>query len=289
MKAILQKVPVFTDSSFAVQEFRSAHFTAPWHFHPEFELVLVLQGTGKRFVGDHICDFSQGDLVLLGPNIPHWYRCDAAHYEPDAGLVAESVVVQFTAEFLGERFFGVPEALQVRKLLDKSVLGIAITGATRDRVAEMMQRIRQMSGMEKLLHLLQLLHQISIGAGDLYTLSNQGATGTHMRDSERINKIYEYVMQHFTQPISLDDISGILNMCPSTFCRYFRKHTRKNFTHFLNEIRIGHACKMLIEGDVSITEICFMSGYNNIAYFNRQFKAMKQMTPKAFKQAYNNR
>lgn len=289
MKAILQKVPVFTDSSFAVQEFRCAHFTAPWHFHPEFELVLVMRGTGKRFVGDHICDFSPGDLVLLGPNIPHWYRCDAGHYEPASGLVAESVVVQFTAEFLGDRFFGLPEALTVRKLLDKSALGIAITGPSRDRISRMMQDIQHVSGMERLLLLLQILHQISVGADDLCTLSNQGATGIHMRDSERINKIYEYIMQNFTQPIPLDEISGLLNMCPSTFCRYFRKHTRKNFTHFLNEIRIGHACKMLIDGDVSITEICFMSGYNNIAYFNRQFKALKQLTPKAFRQAYHNR
>lgn len=289
MKAILQKVPVFTDSSFAVQEFRSAHFTAPWHFHPEFELVLVVQGTGKRFVGDHICDFAPGDLVLLGPNIPHWYRSDAAYYERDPALVAESIVVQFTADFLGNRFFSLPEALPVRKLLDKSVLGIEISGKTRKKITGMMHEIQQLNGMEKLLHLLQILHSTSVGGSELRTLSNQGATGIHIRDSERINKIYEYIMQHFTQPISLDEISGILNMCPSTFCRYFRKHTRKNFTHFLNEIRIGHACKMLIEEDVSITEICFMSGYNNIAYFNRQFKAFKHLTPKAFKQAYHNR
>ncbi len=203
--------------------------------------------------------------------------------------MAESVVVQFTAEFLGERFFGLPESNAVRKLLDKSGLGIAISGSSSSKVKEMMLDIQHLNGMEKLLRLLHILHQISIGADDLQTLSNQGASGIQMKDSERINKIYEYIMQNFTQPISLDEISGILNMCPSTFCRYFRKHTRKNFTHFLNEIRIGHACKMLIDGDVSITEICFMSGYNNIAYFNRQFKALKHLTPKAFRQAYHNR
>lgn len=288
MKAILQKVPVFTDASFAVQEFRSAYFDTPWHFHPELELVLVVQGTGKRFVGDHISNFGPGNLVLLGPNLPHWYRNDAAYYENDASLEAESIVVQFTQDFLGDTFFGLPETNAIRKLLEKTVMGVEIHGNTREKVTAMMFAMRETQGMERLLQLLSMLHTIAVST-EYRILSNQGATGINIKDSERINRIYEYVMQHFTDPIYLHEISAIVNMCPSTFCRYFRKRTRKNFTFFLNEIRIGHACKMLIEEDLSITEICFMSGYNNVAFFNRQFKAIKKKTPLEFKQAYHNR
>jgi len=288
MKAILQKVPVFTDASFAVQEFSSAYFNTPWHFHPELELVLIVQGTGKRFVGDHISDFGPGDLVLLGPSLPHWYRNDAAYYEHHPNLKAESIVVQFTKGFLGDAFFNVPETSGVRKILDKSAMGIEIDGSARKKITQMMYDIRSLTGMERLLQLLSILNTIA-NTGNYEILSNQGATGINIKDSERLNKIFEYIMRNFTNPIYLHEISSIVNMCPSTFCRYFRNRTRKNFTFFLNEIRIGHACKMLIEEDLSITEICFMSGYDNVAYFNRQFKAIKQKTPKEFKQEYHNR
>lgn len=288
MKAILQKVPVSTDASFAVQQFRSAYFDTPWHFHPELELVLVVQGTGNRFVGDHISSFKPGDLVLLGPNLPHWYRNDAAYYEESSAQEAESIVVQFNHDFLGSAFFTLPETAAIRKLLDKAVMGVEIYGNTREKVTAMMYAMRGTQHMERLLQLLSMLHTIA-GAEEYNLLSNQGATGTNVRDSERINRIYEYVMQNFTEPIYLKEVSSIVNMCPSTFCRYFRKRTRKNFTFFLNEIRIGYACKMLIEEDLSITEICFMSGYNNVAFFNRQFKAIKKKTPLEFKQTYHRR
>jgi YesN/AraC family two-component response regulator len=286
MKAILQKVPVSTDASFAVQQFRSAYFDTPWHFHPELELVLVVQGTGNRFVGDHISNFNPGDLVLLGPNLPHWYRNDAVYYEQSSAMEAQSIVVQFTHDFLGHHFFHLPETAAIRKLLDKAVMGVEIYGSTREKVTAMMYAMQETQHMERLLQLLSMLHTIA-GSEEYHLLSNQGATGTNIRDSERINRIYEYVMQHFTEPIYLKEVAAIVNMCPSTFCRYFRKRTRKNFTFFLNEIRIGHACKMLIEEDLSITEICFMSGYNNVAFFNRQFKAIKKKTPLEFKQAYH--
>lgn len=288
MKAILQKVPVSPDASFAIQHFKSPYFDTPWHFHPECELVLVRQGTGKRFVGDHISHFQPGDLILLGSKLPHWYRNDAAYYENNPALEAESLVIQFSPDFLGAPFLELPESLDVRKLLKKSTRGIELLGTTRKKITELMEGMQELSGMERLLQLLVILNTMA-SSDEFRTLSSPGATGVNIKDSERINKIYEYVMRHFTNSIQLQEISNIVNMCPSTFCRYFKNRTRKNFTFFLNEIRIGHACKLLIEGDYSITEICFMSGYNNIAFFNRQFKALKQRTPKEFRQEYLNR
>lgn len=285
MRAILQKVPTFTDSSFAVQEFRLPHFIVPWHFHPEIELVLILKSEGKRFVGDSIKNFAPGDLVLLGANIPHWYRNDSAYYEGNANLEAVSVVIQFDQNFLGERFFSTPETLSIKRLLQEAQLGLEIHGSTRDRITAMIMEMHDLKGMDKLLRFLSILHLLSLSK-EYKTLSNHGSVSIQAKDSERINTIYEYVMKNFKHPISVEDVAEKVFMAPATFCRYFKKRTRKTFTHFLNEIRIGHACKLLIEKDVSIAEICFASGYNNISYFNRQFKAIKKITPQSFKHQY---
>ncbi|MEO8765736.1 MAG: AraC family transcriptional regulator [Ginsengibacter sp.] len=288
MKAILQKVPVSTDASFVVQEFRSPYFETPWHFHPELELVLVVEGTGKRFVGNHICDYKSGNLLLLGSNLPHWYRSDSRYYETNSLLQSESLMIQFEKSFMGESFLLLHETAPIVKLLDKAAIGLEIGGITREKIVQMMYDLRKLNSMDRLLHLLQILNILS-KSDEVYALSNQAESYINIKDSERINKIYEYVMHNFTNPISLHQVAGIVNMCPSTFCRYFKKRTRKNFICFLNEIRIGHACNKLIEDNYSITEICFLSGYNNIAFFNRQFKALKKRTPKEFRQEYSER
>ncbi|TCS84934.1 AraC-like DNA-binding protein [Anseongella ginsenosidimutans] len=287
MKAILQKVPVSPDSSFAVQEFRSSYFDVPWHFHPEYELVLVIKSEGKRFVGDHIANFAPGDLVLLGSNLPHWYRNDAAYYQNDPNLEAVSIVVQFTRGFIGDAFLQSPEAQKIRQLFDRAAMGLEIGGEARDRVSSMMKEFHSLEGMNKLLQLLTILNHLA-SSGECSALSHQQLTKLNIEDSKRINKIYEYVMQHFTEPISTEDVSNQVNMCSAAFCRYFKKRTQKTFITFLNEIRVGHACRLLANHDLHITEICYKSGYNNVSHFNRQFKALKNMTPQAFRKHHFN-
>jgi len=285
MKAILQKVPVRTDASFCIQEFRSDYFETPWHFHPECEIVLIAEGEGKRFIGDHIADFGPGDLVLLGPNQPHWYRSNEEYYRSAPGLQSRSIVIQFSKEFLGNAFFELPECISIRKFLDKAAAGIEITGSTRQEVERMVLSIPSEPGMKRLVHLLTILDMVA-GSREFNVLSTQTAVSINVNDSERINRIYQYVMDNFTDPITLEEVSGIVHMGPSTFCRFFKKRTRKSFMTFLNEIRISHACKLLIEAEQNITEICFLSGFNNISYFNRQFKSVKGMTPQHYRKQY---
>lgn len=285
MKAILQKVPSFDDSSFAYQLFRLPHFVVPWHFHPELELVLILSSEGKRFIGDSIHNFSAGDLVLLGSNVPHWYRNDSVYYESKPGLEASSIVVQFSSDFLGTDFLARPECVHLRKLFQKAQMGVQIHGSTRSKIADMMLELQGMTGMNKLIHFLTILNTI-ISSGEYTTISSQPFVGSHAHDSERINIIYEHVMKNFKKNISIDEVAEKVHMCPATFCRFFKKRTRKTFTYFLNELRIGHACKLMIEKDLSMAEVCYASGYNNISYFNRQFKAIKNTTPQSYKHQY---
>ncbi len=230
-------------------------------------------------------NFGPGDLVLLGANLPHWYRSEAAYYEHHPHLEAVSVVVQFTGEFLGKTFLEAPEMARIRQVLESAARGLEIRGATRERIAGLMGDILGLSGMERLLRLLSILHVLA-DSEECVLLSHAGAAGIQVKDSERINRIYEYVMSRFTETISIGDVADRVHMCPSAFCRYFKKRTRKTFSFFLNEIRIGHACKLIIEGELSVTEVCFLSGFNNVSYFNRQFKAIKKVTPSEFRHAY---
>lgn len=286
MKAILQKVPGSVDSSFTVQEFHSDYFNIPWHFHPEFELVYITKSEGTRFIGDKIGSFQPGDLVLVGSNLPHWYRNDPAYYNSDPEFKAASIVIQFTTNFLGETFLFAPEMSKIHKVLSNAQRGLELYGGLADKISSMMHEIVNLKGMDRLLHLLSILNYIS-SSNEYNLLSDKGpSVGINENDPKRINRVYEYVMNNFTESITIEDASELIHMCPSAFCRYFKKRTRKTFTCFLNEIRISHACKLLIEEDFSITEICYKSGFNNISYFNRQFKSHNKLTPQAFRNEY---
>ena len=273
------------DYSFAAQRFRASYFETPWHFHPEYELVLILKGQGKRFIGDKITNFSGGDLILIGPNLPHWYRCDESFYHPDSGLVAESIVLQFKENFLGDAFFSLAESVKIRKMLDKSAGGLEIYGGTKEKVAELMLDILNKQGMDRLMLMLEILNIIS-QSDDQFVITTKSEVSLELKDSRRLSEVYDFVMSNFDKEISMEEVAEIAKMCPSTFSRYFKKRTRKTFMIFLNEIRIGHACKLMIDKDLNISEICFKSGYNNISYFNRKFKQIKNMSPKEFRNAY---
>lgn len=289
MHAIIQKVPTFIDSSFAIQEWKGPHFGVPWHYHPEYELVYISKSEGDRFIGDSIKRFRPGDLVLIGSNIPHWYRNDEIYYteNPTMKQEAVSLFIQFKLDFLGDNFFTLPETKKIKALLDNSQMGLEITGKTRQLVSNQMMEMTSLTGMDKLMQMLSILNILS-NSYEMESLSIHESVGVNAKDSERINTVYEHVMRNIKKPISIQEVADMLFMCPETFCRFFKKRTRKNFTYFLNEVRVGHACKMLIEKDLSISEVCFTCGYNNISYFNRQFKLIKKMTPQVFKQAYRN-
>ena len=158
MKAILQKVLVPVNSSFAVRNIRSAYFDIPWHFHPEYELVLILKSEGKRFVGDSITNFFPGDLLLLGSNIPHWYRNDSVYYKGILNMEAESIVIQFTNNFIGESFFTLPETTGIRAVLENASRGLEISGETRNKISELMCEMIDKEGMDRLIQLMSILN-----------------------------------------------------------------------------------------------------------------------------------
>ncbi len=285
MKAFLEQVPESLGSSFLVRDFNVPYFEAPLHFHPVYELTLITESFGKRFIGDHIDDFEVGDLVFMAPNLPHFYKCDDKYLNDQPGGRARAIIIQFTQEFLGKGFFSIPEMAQVKKLLDDSSRGIAFAGKTRKLVTKKMEKIRDMEGIEKLNQLLLILDILS-QSEDYELLSRQNILGYHAKDNGRMKMVYGYVMSNFKKQLNVKEVAEIANMSESAFCRYFKKKTRKTFISFLNEVKIAYASELLLEGKLSVTQICYESGFQNISNFNRQFKLITKVTPLKYKKQF---
>ncbi|GAB3643564.1 AraC family transcriptional regulator [Spirosoma arcticum] len=315
------KQPLYKDlepvaASFVAKELIEPHFDPNWHFHPHYQLFLVKEGTGMRFIGDSIKPFGPGDLVFLGPNLPHLWRSDQAYFtkpctppgQPKAGalvarpLVARGIVVYFSGNFLGDRFFAGQEMTALRHLFDHARQGLEWTGSGRDRAeAGLENLVAQPAGFGRILSLLTLLNDLS-HTSDYRFLTSPGYTNT-MKASEanpaeitaterperayrRMQLVHDYVLSHFHDDLNLDTIADMAGMTAPAFCRYFKAHANKTFSGFVSEVRIGHACKLLMNGTLSITQISFESGFHTLSNFNRQFKDITGQTPSGYVKTY---
>lgn len=261
---------------------------AGWHFHPELELLLVVSGTGTRFVGDSIEPFLVGDLVLLGENLPHSWQADLVAPDDDVP-VANAIVVQFSRQFLGEAFFETPEFSPVNDLLDRARQGLLFTRCAVANVAELLIQQPDQPPMEQVISLLRILGELSVVA-TYRTLARPGfLEAYHRPNDDRFNRIYEYTIANFHHDITLPQIALVANLTEAAFCRYFRVHTRKTYVEFLNEIRIGYACRLLLTTDQDIAEVCYQCGFTTLSNFNRRFRRVTDMTPTDYRNRLNNK
>lgn len=286
MHPVLEKVTPSSNHSFALKEDILPHIEIGWHVHPEFELTLIAESEGKRVVGDHVDYFDAGDLLLIGPNLPHYMRNDKRYYEGDPSLRCRAIVVHFSDTFLGEDFFDIPEFVCIRKLLHQARRGLHIYGDTRDRVAEKMEALLNRSGYPRLMTLLDILHLIAMSSERTALASVVYAQSFPEADAPRISQVFEYLLKRYTEDISLADVAEQINMSRSAFCKYFKNRTGKTFSQLLNEIRVGHACKLLVEEDLPVTQVCYRSGYNTPSYFNRKFKSITGYTPLEYRKKF---
>ncbi|CAL1518461.1 AraC family transcriptional regulator [Chitinophaga sp. MM2321] len=281
MQPLLIKVNVPQKASFSVnRSVFSNGFPGIWHFHDEYELTLILESSGRRMVGDHIDRFTSGDLIFIGKNLPHTWRNDELHtYDK-----SEVLVLHFLDDFLGNTFFGIPEMAKVSAFLERSHRGIKIIGETRDYIADQLIKMEQAAGADNIILLLSMLNTLSNSdSNDLVELSSEGfANSIDESGSNRLNKVYEYIMNNFQEGISLVKVAAVANMSPTAFSRYFKSRTRKSFSQFTIELRIGYACKLLMREDMSVTQACYESGFQNLSNFNQQFKEITRLTPKKY-------
>lgn len=265
--------------SFTYQKFNSErpNKNNVWHYHPELELVYVNGGTGRRQIGSHISYYTQGDLILIGSNLPHCGFTDAS-----TGNSSESVV-QMKADFLGSDFFDIPEMAGIQRLFEKAKGGIAFTGSAKKKIGEKIEILEYKSDFQRLLAILNILNEL--GRTKEYEILNADHLSMELqsKENDRINSIFNYVKEHYQQPIALENMADLVHMTVPSFCRYFKKVTNKTFVQFVNEYRLVHASNLLSENKLSITEICYESGFNNFSHFNKSFRSFTGMSPSQYR------
>lgn len=279
MKALFEKITISEQNSLLVRRFQMPHFDVPWHYHPEYELTYITRGDGRRFVGDHVESFVAGDLVLIGPDMPHFWRSDDDYYQGESTLLAEWVVVQFPTAFSEDVLANLPEAAAVTNLLHRARYGLRFSPDVSARMAQEIGQLPTQTGLTQVLSVLHILDQLAADR-DAHLLASDGcqlAPGT--AETERMKRVFEFILNHFREEIRVEQIASIAGLAPAAFCRYFKRRTRKSFVEYLNELRIGHARKLLNNVDLSVGQIGLECGFNNVSHFHRQFKLHTGMTP----------
>jgi len=273
---------VSPENLFVVKEERFKYNDFPFHAHAEYEIILILEGTGQRIVGDSITEFSAVDLCMFGANLPHtFYTRGLSKNE-----AIKQVVIQFNENFLGAGFFDRKPFKAIKDLLQRSSQGIVFNEGTKAALAQKITALVNKNATETIIELLNILHLLSQSA-EYTLLSSPGFLhDLNFDDSSRMSKVYDYILENFKKDLSLDEVASVAYLSPSAFCRYFKKFTRKTLSEFLIDLRIGYACKLLQNNNMGISQISLDSGFNNVSYFNRKFKAVKGETPMEYQKHF---
>ena len=284
MQAILRKINPSTDYSFVARVDKLPYLYEKWHFHPEIELTHIVQSSGTRFVGDSIEEFEAGELILLGSNLPHVWKNDTGYFLPESPMRVESQVVQFLPDCFGIDFLGLKEMEGIRRLFEKAKRGIRIEGKAKEKVLKLMtQLLESTSGIQRIGLFLNIF-EIIADSEEIVLLSSEGFLDSYHRfDADTINRVYEFTLSQFNRRILIGEAAAIANMSVANFCRFFKNHTQKTYVQFLTEVRIGYACRMLIENKKSIQQIASDCGFHNLSNFNRAFRLLKNRKPTAYR------
>jgi AraC-like DNA-binding protein len=279
MRPQLLKVSKAPRHSFSVRQDIVPYINNRWHYHPEIELIHFKKGEGTQFIGDNIKRFKPGDIVLVGPQLPHYWRFDDIYFEEGGKQQADVRVVHFAENFWGDQFLQLPENVNIKNMLEKARRGLQITGKTRAKVAELLEMLLNSDGSMRILLLIEALNTIA-ECKQLNVLSSIGFKQELVEaENDRVNAIYDYSLKNFKRKIQLEEIAAVANISPNSFCRYFKSRTRKTYSQFLIEIRVGQACKLLIENNLSIKQLCYESGFNNFTSFHKYFKMITGKSP----------
>jgi AraC-like DNA-binding protein/mannose-6-phosphate isomerase-like protein (cupin superfamily) len=263
------------------------HFTYPWHFHPEYEILYVIDGSGTSFVADSIEEFQSGDLALIGSTLPHFWRSDEKYLNSEGKLKVKYIVIQFPTGFLKDEIANYPEYHLIGDLLERASRGIRFSADFVRGIEKKIIRLSKSSGFERIIHLQELLQALAktqdykLLAGELY--QHENLTFTNFR----LTKVLQFLNTNYQRKIELETVADIANLHPAAFCRFFKEKTGKSLSEYVNDMRIGYACRLIIDGKLSVSQISYESGFNNLSNFNRTFKGHTKMTPTEYFQRFH--
>jgi len=282
VKAKFEQIAADPGNSFSILQISQPHFDATYHFHPELELTLILEGKGQRYIGGEVSDYESGDLVLVGENIPHCWMSDILQKE----MQASAIVFQFQKNFVGEIFWQLPEMAAIQALLERAGAGILISGFTSQQISAKMKRCATVSGFERLNGFLEILQIIAVSQETVLIDPLFSVHGSSAAEAGRFQTIFSYLIENYRQDISLRTLADISHLTPTAFCRYFKNVTHKTLMEVVTDFRINHACQLLRSTDKPVFEICFESGFGHISHFNKTYKNATGKTPLQYRKLF---
>lgn len=261
-------------------------FSSPFHYHPELELVYIQESFGKRIIGNVVEPFEAGDMVFLGPNVPHVWLNDEMYYKGLSTSKAQAIVVYFNKDIFGKRFYELAELTRLNNFLQMAIRGVKITGNTHQIIHDKLISLLEKKNFETIIGLMDILNTLSNSA-DLVFLNNEAYTPVESTtQSDRLSAVFKYVKEHYQDDITLNTIAKIANVTPQSLCRLFKQRMNKPFIDYLHEVRIAQACKLLMQTELTISEIAYKCGYQTFSNFNHFFKKITQLTPKEYKKNF---
>lgn len=281
-KIMNERLPISTSLPLKARFYDYKHFTYPWHFHAEYEIIYIKESAGTRFVGNSMEKYSAGDVLLLGSNLPHYMKSDDAYYQEDTTLRVRGTIVQFEKEFMYYSIRHYPHLAGIRQLLEDAREGIVFPAGTSDRLAGMLDSLPEKRGIEQFIAFLEVLKEMS-EVRPRRIISSGGRADAAPDDTSRIDKIISYLNAHYTRGLSLDEVASFAAMNPSAFCRFFRKKTGKSLTQYLAEMRVAYACKLLLMDQRNISQVSTECGFETISHFNKAFRKNTGLTPSEYR------
>lgn len=286
MKILHEQININGPDSIKVKWDDFPHFVFPLHYHSEYEIVYVLKSFGKRYVGDSAEDFTDGDLVLLGSNLPHFWKNDSVFYHNRPNLHVNAVVVQFPNDLPGIGTNDLPEFKNIQKLLKRSERGIQFLEPDVAKVGSRLLKLLKINGFERYVEFLKILEEMASSSNCRLLSGPVMNKELYVETDSRLDKVLRYINHNYTGKLTLSGIAKMACMNPNSFCRFFRDGTGKTIIEYIHEMRVGNACKLIIKGEKNISEIAYECGFNNITNFNRIFKKKTGLRPSEYKKKY---
>ena len=282
MSALFEKIVLQENASFSIGIFQDNLDKSSWHYHDNYEISFITEGTGKRIVADSIEEFQPGDLVFIGRNLPHAWIVDKEQFTPNTRKL-EMVFLQFPPEALSPELLSLPEFKNIANALSQSERGIRITGQTLNDVSEIMLQLPYLSNFERFLHFFKLMDIIGQSTNLIPLATKEYIKKRFNSKNKRIQTIHDYLMKNYRESIDLKQIADLVSMAEGSLCRFFKMHVGITIFEYLNQIKIEFSCKLLMDKNLSILDVAIDSGYNNLSHFNKQFKLITGVTPKDYR------
>lgn len=285
MSAKYEQIVLRDDESFFIGIFQDNLEKSTWHYHNNFEISFITEGMGKRIVADSIEEFQPGDLVFIGSNLPHVWVAEREHRLLSERAL-EMVFLQFSANIFFPQMLALPEFKNIRRALELSERGIQIVGQTLNEVSEIMLQLPYLKGFDRMNNFFRLMDIIGRSNSNISLASEEYMRKRFTTGNRRIAILHDYLMNHYREEIDLKKLADLVSMAEGSLCRFFKMNVGASIFEYLNRIKVDFACKLLMDPDIGIMDVCLDSGFNNVSHFNKQFRENTGVTPTEYRKQF---